>query len=371
MRATRSGFTVSLAAAFGAATVPGLAQNPSPYKIGVTFPLTGPLASSSLLYIKGAEVAVEEINNAGGINGHPLQLAVEDSQGTPQAGIAAMRKLVQVDGVQAILTIYSNVVTAQIPLAEQVKVPFLCTVETDILRSKSPYGFQHAAVYANKQKLFVAYWRANRMKKIYGLVINNAAGPFMGGVAKAAAETVGAEYRESTFNDGESDYRGLVARVKEYAPDCVYIAELGGVSGAQLGRQLREAGFKAPLLIPGIFWYEPAWRNTMGPYIDGVIETGLNIDPRIGQRFITAYQAKTGLFPPYQAGEQYEIVKMFTLAIQRSSYNGEAIRNALAQLKNVPSIFGGTYSMDATNYSVPEGEALWQVKKDKLVRLTV
>src|SRR5579872_1851228 len=121
----RSQFAGSLLAASALAASPARAQTAGrePYKIGVTFPLTGPLADSAQLYLKGIEVAVEEINNGGGVNGHPLLLAVEDSQGTPQAGIAAMRKLVQVDGVQAIVTIFTNVVTAQIPLAEQVKVP--------------------------------------------------------------------------------------------------------------------------------------------------------------------------------------------------------------------------------------------------------
>ncbi len=369
---SRKRFTGSLLAAYGTVATAGRAQTSGqPYKIGVTFPLTGPLADSSLLYIKGAEVAVEEINNAGGVNGHPLQLAVEDSQGTPQAGIAAMRKLVQVDGVQAILTIYTNVVTAQIPLAEQVKVPFLCTVETDALRNKSPYAFQHAATISNKGRLFAAYWRATKVKKIYGLVVNNSAGPFFSAIAKGGAAQCGATYEESAYNDGDSDYRGLVARTKDNHPDCVYVAELGGLSGAQIVRQLREGGVNVPVIMPGIFYDEPGWRNAVGTYIGGVIESGLTFDPRTGHGFVTAYRAKTGIQPTYQAGEQYEIIKMFALAIGRSSYNGEAIRTALTQLKGVPSIFGGTYSMDASNYSVPEGDGLWQVHNGKLTRVTV
>src|SRR5258707_1240580 len=133
----RRRFSASLAGTFVALGAPSSAQSGNqPYKIGVTFPLTGPLASSATLYLAGAEVAVNEINNAGGINGHPLQLVVEDTQGTPQGGITAMRKVVQVDGVQAVQTIYTNIVTAQIPLAEQAKVPFLCTVETSVLANK-------------------------------------------------------------------------------------------------------------------------------------------------------------------------------------------------------------------------------------------
>jgi branched-chain amino acid transport system substrate-binding protein len=362
----RRRFGVSLVGAFGALRAQGLAQTTSPYKIGVTFPLTGPLASSATLYIAGAEVAVNEINNAGGISGHPLQLVVEDTQGTPQGGITAMRKVVQVDGVQAVLTIYTNIVTAQIPLAEQVKVPFLCSVETSVLANKSPYAFQHAASYANKGKLYGEYWRAKGIKRIYSFVVNNAVGPFFSAIAKAAAETAGADYREATFNDGESDYRGLIARAKEYRPDGIFLAELGGLSGVQIIRQLREGGVTATIYMPGVFFDEPTWRNGVGTYIETVVMSGITIDPVAGRSFVTAYRAKLGHNPSYQAGEQYDMIKMFAAAIARSSYNGEAIRNQLATLKGVPSVFGGAISMDSTNYSVPAGDALWRVKNGRL-----
>jgi branched-chain amino acid transport system substrate-binding protein len=366
----RRQFAGSLTGMFAALGTSAFAQSTgSPYKIGVTFPLTGPLASSALLYIAGIEVAVNEINNGGGINGHPLQLVVEDTQGTPQGGVTAMRKVVQVDGVQAVITIFTNVVTAQIPLAEQVKVPFLCTVETGALRSKSPYAFQHAATIDNKGKLFGQYWKNNNMKKIYALVINNSAGPFFSSIGKSAAETAGASYQEVSFNDGDADYRGLVARVKEAKPDCVYVAELGGLAGAQIVRQLREGGVTAPVIMPGIFSEEPAWRNAVGTYIDSIVMSGISFDQKLGLPFMTAYKAKTGHFPSYQSGENYEIVKMFAAAIAKGGYNGEAIRNQLAALKNVPSVFGGVFSMDATNYSVPEGDSLWRLRGGKLERI--
>jgi branched-chain amino acid transport system substrate-binding protein len=364
-------FVCFLIAALLSLATAGSAQTTGhePYKIGVTFPLTGPLANSASLYLPAAQIAVDQINKAGGINGHPLQLAVEDSQGAPEAGIAAMRKLVQVDGVQAILTIFTNVVSAQIPLAEQVKVPFLCTVETDALRNKSPWAFQHAATIDNKGKLFGQYWRDHNVKRVYGLVVNNSAGPFFSAVAKAAATAAGADYQESAFNDGDSDYRGLVARVKEYRPDGVYIAELGGLSGELLTRQLREGGVTALVYMPGIFYDEPAWRAGVGGYIGSIVESGLRFDPRTSGPFVADYRAKLGHDPTYQAGEQYDIIKMFAAAIARSSYNGEAIRNALATLKGVPSVFGGTITMDSSNYSVPSGDGLWQVQNGRLVKV--
>ncbi len=220
-------FAVLMVAVFAFVAVSASAQTLAPYKIGMTWPLTGPLASSGLEYMPGAEVAVIHINRAGGINGHPLQLAVEDSQGTPQGGIAAMRKLIQVDGVQAILTIYTNVVTAQIPLADQLHVPFLSPAQTPGLMSRSPYSFAHAETVSATGGIFATYWKRIHAKKIYALNPNNAIGPVYSAAWKAAAASAGAEYAESSFNYGDNDYRGLVARVKDNNPDQIIVSAQG------------------------------------------------------------------------------------------------------------------------------------------------
>src|SRR5258708_1707659 len=99
-----------------------------PYKIGFTYPLTGSLAQLGIDQLAAARLAAATINRAGGVKGHPLLLVLEDTQGTPQGGVTAMRKLVQVDGVAAIATVFTNVVTAQMPLGDQLKVPTLSTV---------------------------------------------------------------------------------------------------------------------------------------------------------------------------------------------------------------------------------------------------
>jgi branched-chain amino acid transport system substrate-binding protein len=219
----RSNLAAALLALTVATSAGVSAQTREPYKLGVTWPLTGPLASSAAEYLPGAEIAVDRINRAGGIHGHPLQLAVEDSQGTPLGGVAAMRKLVQVDGVQAILSNYTNVVSAQIPLADQLKVPILGNIQTPGLMSRSPYTFSHAETVPATANLFGAYWKNHRIKRVYAFIPNNALGPVFTSAFTAAAAAAGADYAESSFNYGENDYRGVVARAKDFNPDGVIV----------------------------------------------------------------------------------------------------------------------------------------------------
>jgi len=341
-----------------------------PYKIGVTYPLTGPLATSGNEYLPAAEVAVTHVNRAGGINGHPLELVVEDTQGQPQGGIAAMRKVVQVDGAQAVLTIYTNVVTAQMPLADQIKVPLLSPVEAPGLMSKSAYAFSHAASVASMGILWRDYWRKTQVKRVFAFIVNNAFGPFISAVVKNAAQSAGVDYLETPFNYGDNDYRGLVARAKDFNPDAIVVAEQGGIDGTLIIKQVREAGLNAPVFFPGIFYDEVAWRNGVGTYIGGVLEAGIRLDPHAAKQFIDDYRIKTGHFPSYVAGEVYDQIKMFAAAIARGSYSGEAIRNQLATMKGVPSVFGGMITMDAEHYSIPSTDSLWQVRAGNLVRVS-
>ena len=368
-QSTRRAFVVAAAAL---TSVPRLVvaqpAGQTPYKIGVTFPLTGPLAVSANDYLPAAQIAVDEINRAGGVSGHPLQLIIEDTQGGPQGGVAAMRKVVQVDGAQAVVTIFTNVVTAQMPLADQLKVPILSAIETQGLVSKSEYAFAHATSIVHEGRLYGEYWKQHNVKRVYGFIINNAFGPFVSSIAKAAAQGAGAEYVESPFNDGDTDYRGLVVRAKEFNPDGVFVSQPGGVSGAIIIRQLHEAGVNVPAYLPGIFYGEASFRNAVNPYAETLIMSGITLDPVRARDFIAAYRIRTGHLPAYQAGEQYDIIKMFAAAMARGGNTGEGIRNQLAVMKGVPSIFGGQIVMDADHYSIPSGDTLWRVVNGKLVR---
>jgi len=357
-----------LAAPFAATAAPVVAQTNQPYKIGMTFPLTGPLAASGLQYIPGAQVAVDHINRRGGIHGHRLQLVTEDTQGSPQGGVAEMRKLVEVDGVQAIISIYTNVVTAQIPLAAQLKVPFLCPAQAPNLMNKSDYSFAHAETIPATAELYRKYWQKQHVKRIYQLVPNNAVGPYFSVAIKNAATAIGAEYAESIFNYGTGDYRGLVTRVKEYNPDAVIIAVQGGIDDTTMIKQLREVGVNVTIDLSANFYEEPAWRAGIGTYINNLILAGVAIDPKAGKQFFDDFRIATGHPPSPVAAEVYDMVVMFAAAIAKGTYDGASIAQQLAQLKGVPSVLGGTIAMDPDHYSPPRN-SLWQFRVDKLVQI--
>jgi ABC-type branched-subunit amino acid transport system substrate-binding protein len=368
----RKHFTALLAAPFVLAGTRVSAQTASaqPYKIGVTFPLTGPFAASSAAYTPAIEVAIAHINKTGGVGGHQLVMALEDSQSTPQGGVAAMRKLAQVDGVQAIITIYTNVVTAQIPLADQLKVPFLCPAQAPDLMNKGQFSFAHAETVTSTVALYRDVWRKEKRKKIFAFVPNNAMGPYFGNAVRASASAIGADYLETSFDFGQSDYRGLVARLKDFGADAIFLATQGGTDDTTIIKQVREAAIKTRVDLSANYYNEPAWRAGIGTYIDSVVLAGVTIDPKAGKTFIDDYTAKTGGPPSPVAAEIYDMVTMFAAAIKSGGYDGVAIQKQLSSLKGVPSVLGGTITMEPDHYSPPTN-ALFVVRNGAVVPFKV
>jgi branched-chain amino acid transport system substrate-binding protein len=341
----------------------------STYKIGVTYPLTGPLAPSGRLTLLALEQSVEDINKAGGVKGHPLALDIEDTKSSPEGGVAAMRKLVQVDGCAAVVTIYTNVVTAQIPLADQLRVPTLSTVESPGLVSKSQFSFAHSQTIAEEAPLLHDYWKFRNYKRLYALYGNNALGLLIQPAVKEAALGDRMAYAESFFDLDATDFRGIAAKLKDFNPDAIFIAAQGSTAEQTMIKQVRELNTTAPMFSPSNTYNEAQWRNGVGAYADTVQFAGLNLDENGARDFIRAYEARSGgPHPTYFAAEAYDLIQMYAYCIARGGYTGEGIRNALATLKGVHSILGGTITMGADHYSLNGAISLWQPQGGKLVK---
>jgi branched-chain amino acid transport system substrate-binding protein len=346
------------------------AQSGAAYKIGMTFPQTGPLASVSLEYIPGAQIAAADVNRRGGVRGRPLQIVVEDTQSTPQGGVAAMRKLVQVDGVQAIITIYTNVVTAQMPLADELHVPTISNILTPNLVSRSQFSFVHQATLESIGPVLVKFWRAQKVRRVFAFFSDNAFGQQFSPLARNVAQAAGADFTPAFLDLTTSDYRGVAVRAKEYDPDAIFVAAQGGQAETTAIRQIRELGVRAPMYNAAVFYQERTWREAVGAYTEGMYFAGVAVPERVAHDFIAAYRSKTGFNPDYNAAQVYDIVMMYAAAIAKAGYDGTAIRNEIVSSSGVPSVFGGTITMGPNHYTVTSSVGLWQVRAGRLVRVS-
>lgn len=127
---TRRTLCLSTAALAIVVTAPGFSMvakaDEAPIKLGIVAPMSGPNARYGAFSMHGAELAVKEINDAGGVNGHKIELYNADSQGTPVEGVSATRRLIDQDEVDFVIgDVSSSVTLAMQPVAEDAGVLLL------------------------------------------------------------------------------------------------------------------------------------------------------------------------------------------------------------------------------------------------------
>ena len=104
----------------GGDDTPDVGEEATPYRIGVMDSVTGPGVSYGTVLVQAKQMARDEINESGGINGRPLELVVEDSKCGAQDAIVAYNKLTDVDGVKIILgTSCSGAMLGAAPLGRE------------------------------------------------------------------------------------------------------------------------------------------------------------------------------------------------------------------------------------------------------------
>ncbi len=352
---------VLFAASVGPRDAAGQTPAGEPYKIGVTYPLSGPQGAWGQLLVPAMEIAVRHANDAGGVNGRPLALVVEDSKGNPEGAVSAMRKVVQVDRVAAILTIFTNVVSAQMPLADQLKVSLLSPVEAPGLVSKSEWAFAHSPLLTRTLPLVAARWKRDNVKRLFAFFPNTPIAKLSSPVVKAEAERLGMQYDEALFKLGDTDFRGLITRAKSFNPDAIFIFGHGTPDEGVIMKQTRELGMNTPLYNGCACVTVKSYREAAGKAAEGVIYAGFKYDVGAAKKLIDAYRARLGFDPDYAGLEVYDMVFMIAAAIKQHGYSGDGIRRGLTEIKDFRSIGGGLVSMGKDRQSlVPV--ALYQVK---------
>ncbi|SHG22433.1 amino acid/amide ABC transporter substrate-binding protein, HAAT family [Desulfacinum infernum DSM 9756] len=114
--------------AMGLTAVPAAGRAADPVKIGFVYIMSGPFATYGQFAKQGAEMAVEEINAAGGILGRPVEAFFEDSTGKPDVAVRAIRKLVYQNGVDCLIGLDSSgVAKTVVPLMPEMKTPLIIT----------------------------------------------------------------------------------------------------------------------------------------------------------------------------------------------------------------------------------------------------
>ncbi|MFO0416840.1 MAG: ABC transporter substrate-binding protein, partial [Pseudomonadota bacterium] len=199
-----------------------------PIKIGAIYGFTGFSNVWSAQARRGIEMARDEINNAGGINGRSLEIIFEDSQTTPRGAVTAFNKLAHTDRVAAVIgDIISFVTLPLVPLAQSSKIVLITpSIFDSDLPPNSDYFFTTCPRKESIKPPVERFFALNRdVKKVAIICADNTWGRTYLDIWREVAKTSNVEIvDENCVSDYASDMRSEVLRAKSKQPDAVIVA---------------------------------------------------------------------------------------------------------------------------------------------------
>lgn len=328
-------------------TVPAAAQET--YKLGVTIPMSGPLGIWGDRLMNGMNIAMEEINAKGGIKGKKIELVYEDHKGDPNTGVAAYRKLVSVDKVPVVITIFTGIVFAQIPVADETKtIIFSGGVQHPDFTKKSRWAFRNTT-NANQEIETVAEvaLRELKKKKIAVLHVNDEVGRYYKETMERKTKEFGGEIIVvDAYENAGTDFRSQLTKVRAARPEILAILGTGTKALAQVVKQSAELGIKAQILSNSATEAADI-IDVAGKAAEGIIYAIPAFDPDskdpLVANFVKKYKEKSGgKIPDNFAGSFHDAVKILALAIEKGGYDAEKMRSVLLTIKDFPGVTGKT-----------------------------
>ena len=319
-------------------------------KIGVLLPLSGRQAPFGRIQQKAVLMAADEINADGGIKSRKIELVFADTQGNPDAGRTAIRKLINRDRVLVVGGGFSNAATwAAISIAQQNKVPFLVnSAAADkiteqgweyIFRLNQPVSEQLDAVTSFVSAVAtdirtVAIVHANSL---------NASANARTFFRKTGELGLKPVIRER-FAAGANDFRPLLTRVKVKNPDLIYAVADKASSAALLVRQSKDLKLNPKLLIGGGNGFvQPEFAAQAGKASDHIVCQALWTSAlpypgasKFHDKFITRFKTP----PQHHGAEAYAGISVIADALKRSkALTPEKVRDALSST-NLKTVLG-------------------------------
>ncbi len=353
----------------------GCGAEPDAVRIGIACPLTGDQAKIGADMLHGAELAVAEVNETGGLLGKRVLLYPVDDQHSANQAVAAAHRFVSAKTVLAVVghlnsacTLPASDVYAKAGVAQVTP----CSTNIEITRRGLKTIFRMCA-HDGIQGAAAANWLVKklRQKRIFVLDDKSTYGQGIADEFTKAAKQAGAVILgRDGLNQGEKDFSSLVTRIKAAKPQAIFF---GGMypEGALLTRQLREQDVRA-VVIGGDGLYDKTLIQLAGaPAAEGVLATMVGAD--VGHNpaaasFVKAYEAKFGQVGPYSP-YAYDATNVVIDAIRRA---GVADRSKVLEMVATTKAFKGATgvtSFDANGdtrnqtisiYAIKSGEWAYQ-----------
>ncbi|MBO5137894.1 MAG: ABC transporter substrate-binding protein [Spirochaetaceae bacterium] len=291
-------------------------------KIGGIFPLSGDVAVYGTECRNGIELAISEINAAGGVNGKQIVLVGEDDEGNPEKSVNAYKKLVTKDKCDVIIGSLTSGCTAAISsLAQAQKVLLLAPAATQAdITDAGDYVFR-ACFIDPFQGTVGGKFSAENLGSKRAAVLYDIGNDYSVGLYenfKVAFEAAGGTLvAEESYSTGDKDFNAQLTKIKNANPDVVYLPDYYSTV-ALIAKQLRAQGINTPIV--GADGWDGIIDNAGEEVLNGFYSNHYASDSTDAKvvSFVANYKAKYGSTPVSFAALGYDCVYLLKDAMTAS-----------------------------------------------------
>jgi len=328
-------------------------------KIGGVGSVTGGAATYGISTRNACLMAVEEINGQGGIETggkkYKLDLIFEDDEGRPESAANAYRKLIDQDGVLAIIgTVMSKCSLAGAPIAQDAHIPMISSASTNPqVTLVGDYIFRACFIDPFQGRIMANFAFTSLGKRKAAVLFDNG-NDYNKGLAeffKARFEELGGQvvaYEAFTDEDKTQDFSAQLTKIKAAGPDILFLPNYYS-SVAMIAKQARAMGLNIPM-AGGDGWDSPQLVALGKEAVEGnFFSTHFSKDdpsPQV-QKFVKSYTEKYHQNPDALAALAYDACLILFEGLRTAkTLNGTDIRDALKNIKDFPAV-SGKISFDA------------------------
>jgi branched-chain amino acid transport system substrate-binding protein len=316
-------------------------------KIGEFGSLTGDNASFGISQNNGVQMAVEEINAAGGVLGKKIELIVEDNQTKQGETTTIVRKLISQDHVVALIgEVASSKTLEAAPIAQESKIPDIATAATNPRVTQTGDYIFRVCFTDDFQAVVIARFVLEKLEKKKVAFMTDVKQDYsvgLTGIAKDYLLKHGADVvKEQSYSSGDKDFRAQLTDIKSANPDVIIIT--GYYPEASLiAKEARQLGIKS-VLVGGDGWDGASLIPVGGKAIEGAyFSNHFSVDDKSPavQDFVSKYKQKYNALPDAFAALGYDAAKLLADAITRAGgTDPQKLRDAIASTKNFPGVSG-------------------------------
>jgi branched-chain amino acid transport system substrate-binding protein len=342
------------------AATPALAAEP--VKIGVTTILSGPYADRGQSEQYAIELALQHINEAGGVLGRPVEAFYGDNAANEAIGVRAVHRLIDEEHVPVVIgALWTAVTHAIMPVVQEAKVPLVIDISAgqDFVDASgvggNPYVFKTIPSDLDIARAMAGWLKSEGVHTVAIVADDN---PFNKANAISFTKAMGEAGIGATVTviipAGTKDMAPVLAGLLTGKPDCV--VPILSTSTAGFFKAYEAAN--APVKLAGRIDFAGALAAVSPGFVSGgglknvagITQFTPLLDTPGVQDFVSGYHAKYGILPTQRSFYAYEATYLVVDAIKRAGTDTPAAITAALKTSTMPSLLGGTYTMDDHNH---------------------